>query len=48
MVAAQNPSNQIFATPAANISPAGTVGVISATKGYVVARRVELRPRIQF
>jgi hypothetical protein len=49
MVAAQNLFNHpTFATPAANISSAGTVGVISSTKGYLGARTVELRLRVQF
>jgi Carboxypeptidase regulatory-like domain len=49
MVAAQNLFNHpTFAPPAANISSAGTVGVITATKGYLGARTVELRLRIQF
>jgi hypothetical protein len=49
MVTAQNLFNHpTFATPAANISSAGTVGVVSATKGYLGARTVELRLRVQF
>ena len=49
MVAVQNLFNHpTFAAPAANISSAGTVGVISATKGYLGARTIELRLRVQF
>jgi hypothetical protein len=49
MVAAQNLFNHpTFATPAANISAPGTVGVISSTRSYLGARIVELRLRIQF
>jgi len=48
-VAAQNVANHpTFAAPAANISSPGTVGVVTATKGYLGARTVELRLRIQF
>jgi hypothetical protein len=49
MVAIQNLFNHpTFATPAANISSQGTVGVISSTKGYLGARTIELRLRVQF
>ena len=49
MVAAQNLLNHpTFATPAANISSTGTVGVVTSTKGYLGARTVELRLRVQF
>jgi hypothetical protein len=49
MVAAQNLLNHpTFAPPAANISTPGTVGVISSTKGYLGARTIELRLRLQF
>jgi hypothetical protein len=49
MAAVQNLFNHpTFATPAANISSAGTVGVITATKGYLGARTIELRLRVQF
>jgi hypothetical protein len=49
MVAAQNLLNHpTFATPAANISSTGTVGVITSTKGYLGARIIELRLRVQF
>jgi hypothetical protein len=48
-VAAQNVANHpTFATPSANISSPGTVGVITSTKGYLGARTVELRLRVQF
>jgi len=46
---AQNLLNHpTFAAPAANISSQGTVGVITSTKGYLGARTVELRLRLQF
>ena len=49
MVAMQNLFNHpTFAVPAANISSTGTVGVISSTKGYLGARTIELRLRVQF
>jgi len=49
MVAAQNLLNHpTFASPAANISSTGTVGVVTSTKGYLGARTVELRLRVQF
>ena len=49
MVAVQNLFNHpTFAPPAANISSAGTVGVITSTKGYLGARTIELRLRVQF
>ncbi len=49
MVTAQNVANHpAFATPSANISSTGTVGVITSTKGYLDARTVEMRLRIQF
>ena len=49
MVAIQNLFNHpTFANPAANISSQGTVGVISSTKGYLGARTIELRLRLQF
>ena len=49
MVAAQNLFNHpTFATPSGNISSAGTVGVVTSTKGYLGARTIELRLRIQF
>ena len=49
MVAIQNLFNHpTFAPPSANISSAGTVGVITSTKGYLGARTIELRLRIQF
>jgi hypothetical protein len=49
MVAVQNLFNHpTFAPPSANISSAGTVGVITSTKGYLGARTIELRLRIQF
>jgi hypothetical protein len=41
-------SPHLCAPPAANISSAGTVGVISSTKGYLGARTIELRLRVQF
>jgi outer membrane receptor for Fe3+-dicitrate len=49
MSAIQNLFNHpTFATPAANISSPGTVGVISATRGYLGSRTIELRLRLQF
>jgi hypothetical protein len=49
MVAVQNLLNHPeFATPASNITSAGTVGVITSTKGYLDARTIESRLRIQF
>jgi TonB-dependent receptor-like protein len=49
MVAIQNLFNHpTFANPSANISSAGTVGVVTSTKGYLGARTIELRLRIQF
>jgi hypothetical protein len=49
MVAVQNQFNHpTFAPPSANISSAGTVGVITSTRGYLGARTIELRLRIQF
>src|SRR5215831_5154143 len=49
MVAIQNLFNHpTFATPSANISSSGTVGVVTSTKGYLGARTIELRLRIQF
>ena len=49
MCAVQNVFNHpSFANPASNISSPGTVGVISATKGYLGARTIELRLRLQF
>jgi hypothetical protein len=49
MVAVQNLLNHpTFAPPSGNISSAGTVGVITSTKGYLGARTIELRLRIQF
>jgi hypothetical protein len=49
MVAVQNLFNHpTFAPPSANISSPGTVGVITSTKGYLGARTIELRLRIQF
>jgi hypothetical protein len=49
MAAFQNLFNHpSFATPAANISSPGTVGVITSTKGYLGARTIELRLRLQF
>jgi len=49
MTAVQNLLNHpTFATPSANISSPGTVGVISSTKGYLGARTIELRLRVQF
>jgi len=48
-VAVQNLLNHpTFATPSGNISSQGTVGVITSTKGYLGARTIELRLRIQF
>jgi hypothetical protein len=48
-VAAQNVANHpTFAPPSANISSPGTVGVVTSTKGYLGARTVELRLRVQF
>ncbi len=50
MVAIQNLMNHpTFATPSANISSPGTVGVITSTKGvFGAARTIELRLRVQF
>jgi len=49
MTAVQNLLNHpTFATPSANISSPGTVGVINSTKGYLGARTIELRLRVQF
>ena len=49
MVAVQNLFNHpTFATPSANISAPGTVGVVTSTKGYLGARTIELRLRVQF
>jgi hypothetical protein len=49
MVAAQNLLNHpTFAPPAANISSQGTVGFVTSTKGYLGARTIELRLRVQF
>ena len=49
MTAVQNLLNHpTFAAPSANISSPGTVGVISSTKGYLGARTIELRLRVQF
>jgi hypothetical protein len=48
MAAIQNLFNHpTFAPPAANISSPGTVGVINSTKGYLGARTIELRLRLQ-
>jgi len=49
MTAVQNLLNHpTFAAPSANISSPGTVGVINSTKGYLGARTIELRLRVQF
>lgn len=49
MVTAQNVGNHPeFANPSASISSPGTVGVITSTKGYLDARTIELRLRVQF
>jgi hypothetical protein len=49
MCVVQNVFNHpTFAPPAANISSPGTVGVITSTKGYLGARTIELRLRLQF
>jgi hypothetical protein len=49
MSAIQNLFNHpTFATPAANISSPGTVGVITSTRSYLGARIIELRLRMQF
>ncbi len=49
MAAIQNLFNHpTFATPAANISSPGTVGVISSTRSYLGARTIELRLRLMF
>jgi Carboxypeptidase regulatory-like domain/TonB dependent receptor-like, beta-barrel len=48
-VAIQNLFNHpTFAPPSANISSPGTVGVVTSTKGYLGARTIELRLRVQF
>ena len=48
-VAIQNLFNHpTFAPPSGNISSQGTVGVITSTKGYLGARTIELRLRVQF
>lgn len=48
-VAIQNLFNHpTFANPSANISSPGTVGVVTSTKGYLGARTIELRLRVQF
>ena len=49
MATAQNVANHpAFANPSTNISTPGTVGIITATKGYLDARTIELRLRVQF